>query len=526
MAADTPGADAKPRRVDLLRPGLGMVLGAVSAAALPPWGVWWILPISFSAFAVLLDSLGDRRPAAAGFRAGLAFGFGYFAVSLAWIGQAFFVDAETYAWMMPFAVAGLPAILAVYWGLAAAAAALAPPGGARTLAFAVALALAELARALLFTGFPWNAPGYAVSGLVGVLQTASVVGLYGLTLLVLLWSVTPALAIDAFRRRSWWRAILPVLLMASAFATEAAGRVRLAAADDAAVAGVRLRIVQPAVPQTLKWDEAEARRIWTLLLSMTRGEAKGAGPEPPTLVIWPESAPPFLLAGSPDGLAQAAAALPPGAHLLAGALYRPAGAPAGSSVFNSILGIAPGGKVIARYDKWRLVPFGEYLPLAAMLEPLGLRRIVTVPGGLMPGDGPKIVRLEGFPAFVPLVCYEAVFPGASQPEGERAAFLLNVTNDAWFGDSAGPHQHFEQARMRAVEQGLPLIRAANTGISAVVDGHGRVRAEAALGTRAVVDALLPVALSSTTYARFGIAGFIAMCGLSIAVLNIYSRRWI
>jgi apolipoprotein N-acyltransferase len=525
MAADAPAAGAPPRRSELPGLGLSVVLGAVSAAAMPPWAMWWVLPITLSAFALLLDSLGERRPAA-GFRAGFALGFGYFAVSLAWIGQAFFVDAETYAWMMPFALTGLPAMLAVYWGLAAAAAALAPPGGARSLAFAVALALAEFARAHLFTGFPWNAPGYAVSSLDGLLQAASVVGLYGLTLLVLLWSLAPALALDAVRRRSWRRAILPALLVASAFAIEAAGRARLAAASEATVAGVRVRIVQPAVPQTLKWDEAEARRIWTLLLAMTRGEAAGAGPEPPTLVVWPESAPPFLLAESPEGLTQAAAALPRGAQLVTGALYRPAGAPAGSSVFNSILAVAPGGTVSARYDKWRLVPFGEYLPLASVLEPLGLRRIVTVPGGLMPGDGPKYIRLEGVPPFVPLVCYEAIFPDAAQPKGERAGFLLNVTNDAWFGDSAGPYQHFEQARMRAIEQGLPLIRAANTGISAVVDGHGRIRAEAASGARTVVDSLLPVAADSTTYARFGIAGFLALCALSIAVLNIYSRRWI
>jgi apolipoprotein N-acyltransferase len=524
MAAETPGAPGRWRAV--LLTGLCLGLGAAGAFAMPPWGAWWILPLAFSAFAVILDSLGGRSAGWRGFRSGWAFGFGYFAVSLAWIGKAFLVDAETYAWMMPFALAGLPAVLAVYWGCAAAAATLAPPGGARSLALAVALAVAEFARAHLFTGFPWNAPGYAATALDGVLQAAAVVGLHGLTLLVLLWSVVPALALDAVRRRSWRRAILPAFLVAGAVATEAAGQARLATADDATVPGVRLRIVQPAVPQTLKWDQAEAQRIWTLLLAMTRGEPTDARAKAPTLVVWPESAVPFLLEEQPEALRQLSEATPPGARLLIGALRRDPGAAPGAPVFNSIIAIGPGPAVTGRYDKQHLVPFGEYLPLASVLEPLGLRRIVTVPGGLTAGTGERVMRLQGLPSFIPLVCYEAIFPGRSQPDGEQAGMILNVTNDAWFGDSAGPYQHFEQARMRAVEQGLPLIRAANTGISAVVDSYGRVRAQAALGTRATLDTLLPVALSSTTYARHGLAVFLALCALSIAVLFPYSRRWI
>jgi apolipoprotein N-acyltransferase len=323
------------------------------------------------------------------------------------------------------------------------------------------------------------------------------------------------------------QAVLPALLLLSALGVEAAGRARLAAASDGVVEGVRLRIVQPAVPQTLKWDQAEARRIYALLLAMTRGEAEGAGRETPTLVVWPESAVPFLLEESADGLAQLADATPVGAHLLIGALRRTVEADAGTGqrkVFNSILTIGPGAAVLNRYDKWQLVPFGEYLPFESVLEPLGLRRIVQVPGGLSAGPGPRIVSIEGVPTLVPLVCYEGIFPEAAQPEGERPAFLLNVTNDAWFGDSAGPHQHLEQARMRAIEQGLPLIRAANTGISAVVDAYGRMRAEAALGTRTVIDAPLPIVTGVTTYARYREAMFILLCVALIAVVALYSRR--
>ena len=489
---------------------------------MPPWGQWWLLPLTFSAFALLLDTVTAERAGRRGFAAGWAFGFGYFGVSLAWIGRAFLVDAESHAWLIPFAVTALPAALAVYWGLAAAVAVRFPAGAARTLAFGVALALGEFTRAHLFTGFPWNAPGYATFAAPGLMQAASVVGLYGLTLLVVLWSLAPALALDAIRRRSWGRAVLPALLVASALAVEAAGRARLAAADDATVPGVRLRIVQPAVPQTLKWDAGEAQRIWSLLLSMTRGDE--AEPRP-TIVVWPESAVPFLFEDQPEALAQLADAAPPDALLLIGALRRDPGAGSGAPLFNSILALGPGPAVTARYDKQHLVPFGEYLPLASILEPLGLRRIVSVPGGLTAGTGGRSLRVEGAPAFVPLVCYEAIFPARSQPEGDGPHVLLNVTNDAWFGDSAGPRQHFQQARMRAVEQGMPLIRAANTGISAVVDGYGRVRAEAAPGVRAAIDSPLPIALDRTTYARSGPTGFLALCLLVIAVLTFISRRW-
>ncbi len=522
MAADAAAAAGPVRwrgRVGLL-PALG--LGAASALAMPPWGVWWLLAFTFSGLALLLDRCGDRTRGWRGFAAGWAFGFGYFGVSLAWIGQAFLVDAESHAWLIPFALTALPAALAVYWGLAGAVAVRFPAGAARTVAFGLALAVAEFARAHLFTGFPWNAPGYATFATPGLMQAASVVGLYGLTLLVVQWSLAPALALDAIGRRSWRRAVLPALVVASALAVDAAGRTRLAAADDATVPGVRVRIVQPAVPQTLKWDAGEAQRTWSLLLSMTRGDA--AGPQP-TIVVWPESAAPFLFEDQPEALAQLADAAPPGARLLIGALRRDPAAGAGAPLFNSILAFGPGPVVTARYDKQHLVPFGEYLPLASILEPLGLRRSVSVPGGLTAGTGGRSLRIDGAPAFVPLVCYEAIFPDRSQPEGDRPHVLVNVTNDAWFGDSAGPHQHFQQARMRAVEQGMPLIRAANTGISAIVDGYGRVRAEAAPGVRATVDSPLPIVLASTTYARFGPTGFLALCLLVIAVLTLVSRHW-
>ncbi|MFO1088673.1 MAG: apolipoprotein N-acyltransferase [Hyphomicrobiales bacterium] len=503
-------------------------LGAVSALALPPWNHWWLLLLTVSAFASVLDRIAPVKRRPSGFAAGWAFGFGYFCVSLWWIGQAFLVDPDSFEWLMPFALAGLPAVLAVYWGLAAAAAvAFTPEGPARAYGFALALSVAEWLRGHLLTGFPWNTPGYAIAALPGMPQAAAVVGIYGLTLLVLVWTVTPAVLVDALRRRSLAAAIVPLAILASAVAVEAAGRARLAGATDETVPGVRLRLVQPSIPQSLKWDAEEARRIYDILLAQTRGDGAGAGSDPVTVVVWPESAVPYLIEEAPQALTMLADATPPGARLLIGALRRPAEVDPATGqrpVFNSILAFGPGAQLLGRYDKWHLVPFGEYLPFERWLTPLGLRRMVRLPGGLSPGPGPKIMRVQGLPPFVPLVCYEAIFPEAAQPSGERAGFLLNVTNDAWFGDSAGPRQHFEQARFRAIEQGMPLIRAANNGISGVVDGYGRVQAETTLNARITMDIPLPIVLLSTTFARYNqLPYLLTMVGLVVVVVG-YSRR--
>ena len=290
------------------------------------------------------------------------------------------------------------------------------------------------------------------------------------------------------------------LILAGAAWATLAGGARLAAPTTAST-GLKLRLVQGNVPQHTKWDVERARAIFARYLALSRGGADGATPlGDNTLVIWPESALPFLVDESPAALREIADLLPGGARLLLGALRREQGPP--QRVFNSIVAIDGDGQIEAVYDKVRLVPFGEFLPLSRWLDPIGIRRFITAPQGFAAGETTPVMRLPGLAPFVPLVCYEAIFPQQARRH-DQAKWLLNLTNDAWFGTSSGPYQHLAQARFRAIETGLPMVRVANTGITAIFDGYGRKIGELKLGMEGTLDAFLPQASPETLYARFG-----------------------
>jgi apolipoprotein N-acyltransferase len=298
------------------------------------------------------------------------------------------------------------------------------------------------------------------------------------------------------------------------------GIVRLAAAPEVTVGDVRVRIVQPAVPQNEKWLEENADTIYGLQLDLS---ATGGGPgrrqiEAFDVVIWPESALPFYLEERPDALTALADLLPEGTTLIAGAArLGPTARGQPPPVFNSILVIDDEGEILDSYDKAHLVPFGEYLPFQSVLESVGLSQLTGVPGGFAAGPGQRTIPLADAPAFGPLSCYEIIFPGAVTEAGHRPGWLLNVTNDAWYGDTPGPRQHFHQARLRAVEEGLPLVRAANTGISAIVDANGNVIGSLGVDEPGVVDGFLPVAGSTTVYSRYGdLVFWIALLGVLCA----------
>ena len=287
--------------------------------------------------------------------------------------------------------------------------------------------------------------------------------------------------------------------------------------------GVKLRIVQPNIPQSDKWREENGMAIFDKLLTMSRrGEDQFSGA---THIIWPESAVPFLIDESDEGRAMLDALLPDNALLLMGALRRERNAAGEMQVFNSILGFDGSANVAVRYDKWHLVPGGEFLPLEWLLEPLGFRRVVTVPGSFTPGVGAVTLPVPGAPPASFLVCYEAIFPDLIIGS-ERPGWILNVTNDGWFGKSTGPYQHVAQVRMRAVEQGLPVVRAANTGISAVIDGQGRVLHALRLGSAGIIDAELPIALPETFYAKFGdwVLLILLMLGVLPAIIRNFGSK--
>lgn len=480
--------------------------GAVSALAMAPFDLWPVLALTLPVLVWLIDGAGAGAAGTrAAFSAGWWFGFGYFLAGLYWIGMALLVEADRFAWALPLAVLGIPAGLAIFTGAGTALAhRMWTAGPARILAFAASMTAAEWLRGFVLTGFPWNSFGQALAAVPALAQTASLVGLWGLTLLALLAFASPAVLADPPKttRRPW---LLPWISAALLIACGAFGLYRLGTVEVASLPGVRLRIMQPNLPQDEKFRPSAKQKVLDLYgaLSDRAAAPDRSGLRDVTHLIWPESAFPFLLEREPGALAQIADLLPPGVVLVTGAARVETGpGDAEPRVYNSIRVIGDDGGILGTYDKTHLVPFGEFLPFQNLMESLGFEQLTRVRGGFTPGAQRRALLIPRLPLAAPLVCYEAIFPGAVLPEGDRPGMLLNVTNDAWFGNTPGPYQHFAQARLRTIEEGLPMVRAANNGISAVIDPLGRVVRKSELGVDAVIDATLPQALAPTMYARF------------------------
>ncbi|MEX0591040.1 MAG: apolipoprotein N-acyltransferase, partial [Xanthobacteraceae bacterium] len=448
--------------------------GALSAFAMAPYDLWPLLALTLPVLIWLIDGAGTGAAGLrATFAAGWWFGFGYFLAGLYWIGMALLVEADQFGWLLPFAVVAIPAGLALFTGFGALLARLLwTSGPTRILAFAVGLTVAEWLRGHLLTGFPWNSFGQALASMPAVAQAASIVGLWGLTLIALVTLASPATLADPpeATKRPW---LLPAISAAVLIAFAGFGLHRLATTETASIAGVRLRIMQPNLPQDEKFKPSAKQAVMDRYKSVSD---RATGPDTRgvrdvTHLIWPESAFPFFLEREADALAQIADLLPPGVVLVTGAarIEEARGGQDQPKVFNSIRVLGDDGAILSTYDKVHLVPFGEFLPFQRFLEGLGFQQLTRVRGGFTPGAARRTLSIPRLPPASPLICYEAIFPGQVLPEGMRPAWLLNVTNDAWFGNTPGPHQHFAQARLRAIEEGLPLVRAANNGISAVVD---------------------------------------------------------
>jgi apolipoprotein N-acyltransferase len=511
--------------------------GAIGALAMPPFGVLPALAVALVPAVWLLDGTFDqdsrlhpsglRRSLTSAAVAGWWWGFGYFVASLWWLGAAFLVEADQFAWAMPFGVLGLPALLAFFPALGfALARALWLRGAFRILALAFGLTVGEWLRGHVFTGFPWNTLGMALGQQIWLMQAASVVGVYGLTVLAVLIGAAPAtIASGKTAPQRWAPSVLALVALA---ALAGFGYARIPAAPVATVDGVRLRLMQPNLPQDAKFNPQNRDAIMQRYLAVSdrdNGDVQGVGDA--THVIWPESAFPFLLHRTPSALAQIAGLLPPGVTLVTGAARMEDPLP-GETVgrfFNAIQVVSDNGSILDSYDKVHLVPFGEYVPgfLDAIIRAVGLRQFVHIPGGFAPGDRRARLAIPGLPPVAATICYEAIFSGDVLPDGPRPQLLLNVTNDAWFGQTPGPHQHFAQARLRAVEEGMPLVRAANSGISAVVDPYGRVLGSLPLGVDGVLDSSLPVSVSPSVPTGLGsalLAGMVLAC----FILPLIARR--
>ena len=484
------------------RVGLALIAGMIAALAMPPLDFWPLLFVTIPVVLFMLDGI-EKQRGVQSFLLGWGFGFGYFIVAFHWIGFAFLVDKEDYLWMMPFAVGGLAAAMAVYWGLAFACVTLS--GLKRfpaALVFTAALAAAEGLRGILFTGFPWAAPGLASDGMGTVAQTAALWGMPGLTVLIVLWAATWPFVFDKHSKRLHRATAL--LIIATLPLCWAWGSYRLQHGAVANVEGVTLRIVQPNISQDDKWRGENMRAIFDQLLEMSGRVSQNE--KPVTHIIWPESAVPFLIDESDHASAEVAKLLGGTKTLMTGTLRREisiVGDEESDKVFNSILTFDGFGNVVAQYDKWRLVPGGEFLPFEWLLEPLGFRKVVTVPGSFAAGPGPVSLAIPGAPAVGFSICYEAIFPDHFVDPQKRPGWLINVTNDGWFGNSTGPYQHLAQARLRSIEQGLPMVRAANTGISTVIDPYGRTVSRLSLGQTGVLDASLPQSLPPPFFASHG-----------------------
>jgi apolipoprotein N-acyltransferase len=493
------------------RPRLSaFLLGLVSVLALPPVYALPVLLFTIPAFLTLLGRAADWRRAA---WLGLWFGFGHNLASFYWVTHAILTDVAKFFWLVPIAAPGLALPMAVYTIVPAVFAWRVGPGWPRVIGFAGAWVVAEFLRGWLFTGFPWNLIGTVWTFRPEPMQLASVIGVHGLSLLTILLAGLPIL-----RSRGAYAGGIALLALWTGF-----GFWRLQA-NPAAEMPVRVVLVQGNVAQDVKWDASQRLPIFQRYVSLTSEAARAsaaAHPDQAVLAIWPETASPFLLAQDPDAMRAAAQALPPGGLLLAGTVRAEWNGEGGrlSALYNSLVALNPEAEVLGVFDKAHLVPFGEFMPFGGLL-PI---RIVTGGVDFSAGPGPGVLPLPGgLPAPGPLICYEVIFSGA-MVGAERPAWLLNITNDAWFGISAGPFQHLAAARMRAVEEGLPMVRAAQTGISAVFDASGRQVARLGLGATGTLEAALPAALPPTLFARGGLWIPIGLTALALLISSFFRR---
>ncbi|WP_308116441.1 apolipoprotein N-acyltransferase, partial [Falsiroseomonas oryziterrae] len=482
-------------------------LGAVSALALPPVHMLPVLLLTLPALFIMAGEAPTARRAAL---VGLFWGWGFHVAGLHWLTNAILTEVERYWWLVPIAVPALALPLGAFTVIPALAMRFAAPGWPRVLAFAGAWTAAEMLRGVLFTGFPWNLLGTVWAFGALPIQAAAWIGVHGLSLVTALLALAPLLG------RRGWAAMGGTLALFVAF-----GLARLWP-EEPEPHPVAVVLVQGNVAQEAKWREDTRWPIFRRYIEQTEFGVRLAqeqAPDSRVLVVWPETASPFLLANDAEAARLATQPLPPGGTLIAGTVRAEFEGGRARRVWNSMVALDPDGRLLATVDKTHLVPFGEYMPLRGLLPV----RLTQSNLDFTAGPGLEPVSLPGLPSFAGLICYEVIFPGAVTPR-ERVGFLLNITNDAWFGISAGPWQHLAAARLRAVEEGLPLLRAAQTGISIVIDARGRTVASMGLAQTGVVLSPLPRAGPPTPVASTGLGIPLGLIALALGFAVMSSRR--
>lgn len=489
-----------------------MALGAIAALAFAPVGMLPAFALGLIGLIWIAETATPRRA----FAIGWWWGFGHFLGGLFWIANSFLIDPVRFGWMVPPVIAGLAAYMAVFPALALSACPRNAPPVARILFLAAAWPVSEWLRGHLMTGFPWNLAAYVWDVSTPLMQSASLWGSWGLSLLTVLLAGLLSLTGRGDRRLGLKAGIAFALLLLGLYGF---GAWRLATGPDGD-SGITLRLVQGNISQVEKLTgvNRDLHIAQHLRLSITK-----PGLEKIAAVVWPETAATLFLDRAPDWRKYVAGAAPPGGHLITGTLR---GAPPEGEIaqyWNSLAVLDPTGRIVGTADKFHLVPLGEYVPLSEILGGF-VDKLTSGAGNFSAGPGPTTVHVDGLPSFSPLICYEVIFPGAVLDAEDRPAWLLNVTNDGWFGNSPGPYQHLASARFRSVEEGLPLARAANTGISAMVDPYGRIIESLPLAQEGALDVALPRALDLTLFARFGLIAPLLLIALTVLGAIIALRK--
>jgi apolipoprotein N-acyltransferase len=479
--------------------------GLAAVLALPPFFIWPVLPFSLG---MLWNGLHQAKTHKRRFWHGWWWGFGHFMGGLYWFSYALLTDPVQFGWLIPFALTLIPAALAVYVALTGVVAFWFRPRGMQAvLLFSTVWVLFEWLRGVLFTGFPWNLTGYVLNGTLASMQLASLGGVWLMGFVAVFLSLLPWLTVHEGGWRRFKGAVLSLVVL---LILMAGGWGRLAN-HPAILDGPVVRVVQANIEQKLKWTpEVRTQSVF----EQARMSRTGHGEPPsqiPQIVVWPETAVPYVWSERFFLRPVLDSAVPPGGGMLMTGMIRETGA----DIYNSLLVLTKGAALATSYDKRHLVPFGEFVPLRHIL-PL----VAMVYGGrdFSHGGGDAVIALPGYPPVRPLICYEAIFPSdVWNGKNPRPEWLVNITNDAWFGISTGPYQHVEAARLRALEQGVPLVRAANTGISAVVDPLGRVIRLIPLGVKGTITTPMPRSLLPGFYAShpYIIINILAMVALGM-----------
>ncbi|KQO77051.1 apolipoprotein N-acyltransferase [Rhizobium sp. Leaf262] len=466
--------------------------GAVGALAFPPFGFFASLFISFTLLVWLVDGATGNPDGGLWSRGwktfviGWLFGFGYFVAGLWWLGNALLLEADEFAWALPLAILGLPACLAIFYGFAVMLANLLwSDGWGRIAALSASFGLIEWLRSFVLTGFPWNTVGFGLMPIPLMMQTSNLIGIFGMSMLAVLIFSAPALL-------GTKKGMVPGLCIAAlAMAFHLGyGLYRLSQPLVADGSALTVRIVQPGIDQSRKMLNADRAEIFKEHLRLS-ALPPTEGQKRPDVIVWPETSVPFILTQNPDALEEISKTLEDGQILLTGAVrMEDAGAGHAPRYYNSVYAVDSQGQIIGATDKVHLVPFGEYVPFENILRSFGVDNLISLPGGFSPAATREAITLPSGKKLYSFICYEIIFPGEVPDDITTSTAIVNVTNDGWFGNTPGPYQHFQQARVRAVETGIPVIRAANTGISAIIDPLGRIVAGLDYGQKGIIDSTL------------------------------------